>query len=186
MAGYCGYSMSNNAVDAYNRGLMPWSQWKKQDILAAVDGAIRDSESGEGETLTLHCSLSLLRKAPVAALKNLLLCSGEWHHTSSYFNETDFYELDLIQLEELTDEQIQKEIDRVREEAQKKKAEKNAPGERWVCTYLEWSGTRNHPKATEYTEEGIVKGDWFYLSTGKKKNIYANGFEFVKRVDGGA
>ena len=32
MAGYCGYSMSNNAVDAYNNGEKPISKWKKQDI----------------------------------------------------------------------------------------------------------------------------------------------------------
>ena len=32
MAGYCGYSMSNNAVDAYNSGEKPISKWKKQDI----------------------------------------------------------------------------------------------------------------------------------------------------------
>ena len=33
MAGYHGWSMSNNAVDAYSRGLMPLTKWTKPLIL---------------------------------------------------------------------------------------------------------------------------------------------------------
>ena len=31
MAGYCGYSMSNNAVAAYDEGKKPISKWKKDN-----------------------------------------------------------------------------------------------------------------------------------------------------------
>lgn len=33
MAGYYGYSMSNNAVEAYENGEMPISKWTKKEIV---------------------------------------------------------------------------------------------------------------------------------------------------------
>lgn len=42
MAGYHNYSMSNNAVAAYENGEMPLSKWSKKAILAAVAAALRD------------------------------------------------------------------------------------------------------------------------------------------------
>lgn len=37
MAGYYGYSMSNNAVEAYKSGEKPYSKWKKADIIQAIN-----------------------------------------------------------------------------------------------------------------------------------------------------
>ena len=54
--------------------------------------------------------------------------------------------------------------------------------ERWKCAFLEWSGSRKHPKATELVEEGIVKGQWFYRQDGSKKKTSANGFRFIEKV----
>ena len=33
--GYVGYSMSENAVEAYDNGEMPMSSWRKKDILSS-------------------------------------------------------------------------------------------------------------------------------------------------------
>ena len=33
-------------------------------------------------------------KMPVKQLKDILLYYSEWHHTSSWYNKTDFYALD--------------------------------------------------------------------------------------------
>ena len=57
--------------------------------------------------------------------------------------------------------------------------------ERWKCAFLEWSGSRKHPKATEIIEEGIIKGDWFYRANGSKKKVTANGFRKIERVGEG-
>ena len=54
--------------------------------------------------------------------------------------------------------------------------------EKWKCAFLEWSGTRAHPKATEIIEEGVVKGDWFYRKNGSKKKTTANGFSFIEKL----
>ena len=52
-----------------------------------------------------------------------------------------------------------------------------------LCAFLEWSGSKRHPKATELIEVGIVKGDWFYREDGSKKKTTANGFKFLERVE---
>ena len=34
--GYVGYSMSENAVEAYDNGEMPMSSWRKKDIFQVI------------------------------------------------------------------------------------------------------------------------------------------------------
>lgn len=63
MAGYHNFSMSNNAVDAYHRGLLPASK-------AAREFGFKST----------------------AALRSCVR-SGEWHHTSKKFNATDFFDV---------------------------------------------------------------------------------------------
>ena len=47
-------------------------------------------------------------------------------------------------------------------------------------TYLEWGGTRAHPKATEVNAYAVIIGNWAYLENGKKKSICSNGFKVNK------
>ena len=94
MAGYKGWSMSNNAVSAYECGEKPLSKWTKTAVIEAIENAEVD----------LNCSIEKLRKMPAAVLKDVCLCYSSWHHTSSHFNQTDFYSLDLERIGELTDD----------------------------------------------------------------------------------
>jgi hypothetical protein len=171
MAGYYGFSMSNNAVAAYEDGEKPLSKWTKADIIEAIENAIKEEE------LTLNCSMEKLKKTSVKILKGLCLSYSSWHHTSNHYNKTDFYSLNLDRIAKLTDERIDNEI-------AESKAEKSTEPteERWKCSFLEWSGTRKHPKAIEIIEEGIVKGDWFYRADGSKKKTTANGFRFIEKI----
>lgn len=162
MAGYHNYSMSNNALCAYQCGEMPISKWSKADIIAAIDPEMVNDEK-----------IALIRKASLKACKRLLIQSS-WHHTSSYYNATDFYMVDNDHLEEMTTEELEKLL---KVEPQKKPEEI-----RVIAHYLEWSGTRKHPKATDHIDEGIIVGNWFYLPNGKKKSIKANGFEIIKEL----
>ena len=154
MAGYNGYSMSNNAVDAYNNGEMPLSKWTKAAILEAVHTAVDDGEA------VINFDLDLLKKVKVAELKEFLLYKSSWHHTSSRYNRTDFYSLDVDRLEELMTEDVLK--------MSEKKTEK--------------SGSHRHPKATEVTEVGEVKGNWFFRKDGGRKKTTANGFKFIEKI----
>ena len=71
MAGYAGYSMSNNAVDAYDRGLKPMSKITKDDLPADISVAFFRFLVREG-----------------------FVGGSEWHHTSKKFNRTDFFDVD--------------------------------------------------------------------------------------------
>lgn len=167
MAGYYGWSMSNNAVTAYDDGEKPLSKWTRADILDAI----------EEQGITLKCSVEKLRKIPVKVLRKACLTYSSWHHTSSHYNKTYFYSLDVGKVTNLTDERIDKL------HSDYKKEEKDKPSEeKWECAFLEWSGTRNHPKAKEVVEEGIVRGDWFYRNDGSKKKTSAKGFKFLKQI----
>lgn len=143
MAGYNGWSMSNNAVEAYSNGEKPLSKWTKADIFDTI----------EEQKIKLKCSIDKLRKLPVKILKDICLTYSSWHHTSNHYNKTDFYSLDADRIEK-----------------------------KWECAFLEWSGSRKHPVATEVIEEGTIKGDWFYRKDGSKKKTTANGFRFIKQI----
>ena len=169
MAGYNGFSMSNNAVAAYEDGEKPLSKWTKTDIFDAINK----------QEVELKCSIEKLKKLPVKVLKEVCLTYSSWHHTSNHYNKTDFYSLDIDRIENLTDDKIEELL---LDYKTGKKAESKPLEERWECAFLEWSGSRKHPVATEVIEEGIIKGNWFYRKDGSKKKTTANGFRFIKQI----
>lgn len=169
MAGYNGFSMSNNAVAAYEDGEKPLSKWTKTDIFDAINE----------QEVELKCSIEKLKKLPIKVLKEICLIYSSWHHTSNHYNKTDFYSLDVDRIENLTDDKIEELLLDYRAD---KKVESKPLEERWECAFLEWSGSRKHPVATEVIEEGSVKGDWFYRKDGSKKKTTANGFRFIKKI----
>lgn len=74
MAGYSGYSMSNNAIQAYNEGKMPLSKITRKEL----------------DKYNITMSVELFKW--ICQCKNIIK-PCEWHHTSKYYNETDFYDL---------------------------------------------------------------------------------------------
>lgn len=163
MAGYKGYSMSNNAVQAYKSGEKPFSKWTKTDILNELKNYDTDA-----------FIIDLAKKLSLKELKQIALYKSSWHHTSSMYNQTDFYTvsscLDLSDFAKLNNLVDVKKIDVV---------------EKWECEYLLWSGTRNHPKATTYRKTGVIKGNWFFPN-GEifKKSINSNGFKKIQKIQG--
>ena len=81
-AGYSGFSMSNNAVDAYMSGEMPLSKWTKQAIIDRVEKI--DSSK-----------VDLVKQLPITILKDKLLWNSSWHHTSMHYNKTEFYSMKM-------------------------------------------------------------------------------------------
>lgn len=172
-SGYVGSSMSRRAAEAYENGEKPLSKWTKKAILEAIKKNSEDYDF-KAEILVK------LEKTPVKALKEIALYNSSWHHTSSYCNSTDFYSVDFDTLEDISIEYIDSVVASVKSE---KKQGKKEESEKWECKFLEWSGTRNHPKATECVEIGEIKGNWFYRENGSKKSINANGFRKIKKIE---
>lgn len=167
MAGYRqDYSMSNNAFYAYQDGEMPLSKWTKEAILAAIK-AIAIAEN-------IDVDFDGLKKLSKSQLTRCLECTS-WHHTSSFYNKTSFYSVNIDRLEDCF-----KPIEKP--EKSKKFEGKKKLGT--IC-YLEWSGTRKHPKATECCEENIyieTKGCFYFCYKNEtdekpflKKKIGSNG-----------
>ena len=78
---------------------------------------------------------------------------------------------------------VLKNIERERKDKRKKENIKRQTEEVWECEFIEWSGTRKHPKANKVIESGIIKGNWFYRNNGGKKSINANGFIKIKKLN---
>ena len=171
MAGYNGYSMSNNAVAAYKHGEKPLSKWRKSDIIDAIKKYQEDN--------ILNFDINLLSKLPAQILKKEFLYKSSWHHTSSMYNKTNFYSLNETIIDELTNRKINELLEEYKNNKPKKV---ELIEETWECEFLEWSGSRRHPKAVEIREIGTIKGNWFYRKDGSKKSIYANGFKYVRKL----
>ena len=89
---YIGQRMSVNAYNAYLNDKRPWSKWDKRSILEQL-GRGRAKEVERYNTLVL---------------RRYFLIYSEWHHTSKYFNETDFFVVDsekMISIDLLDDMQ---------------------------------------------------------------------------------
>lgn len=171
MSGYNGFSMSNNAVMAYDDGKMPKSKWTKKAILRAVSTI--DPEKAEW-----------LKSVKLAVLKDHVLTCSEWHHTSSWYNETDFFEVDEDFVLELTPEKLIE----LKQETEHKAKMVNAP-RRYNADfkYLEWSGSRNFRKAKEIELKNVYceeKGCFYHVydKDGKfllRKKVGSTGTEVV-------
>ena len=83
MAGYKGYSMSNNAVQAYEQGERPYSRWTKAAILEEIENMIETGELPE----SVADSMKGIKKDHLLSF----LERSSWHHTSAKYNRTDFY-----------------------------------------------------------------------------------------------
>lgn len=88
MAGYNGWSMSNNAVQAYEDGEKPLSKWTKQAFIETIaDMTGKDEEEVK----------KALKPYAVSTLRSRLLGRSSWHHTSSYYNKTNFYNMEPLE-----------------------------------------------------------------------------------------
>lgn len=81
-SGYSGWSMSNNAVAAYENGEMPRSKWTKKAIIQAVGSYCDDYD------LAYDPQIEKMKKEE---LFNRFIELTSWHHTSKYCNATNFY-----------------------------------------------------------------------------------------------
>ena len=151
--GYIGNKMSVRAYEAYESGEKPLSKWTKTAIINTVLD-YRD-DFGYDELKSKD------------ALKVFLTYSS-WHHTGSYFNETAFYSLDESFIENEKDYIIQVLNEKVKELKKEKEEKKILKLQKCKFKYIEWAGTRKHPKAIEKESYGIINGSWIYYKDGKK------------------
>lgn len=169
-AGYKGYSMSNNAVSAYEHGEKPISKWTKSELL----GLIKDSYSD---------LYDVAKDAPLDVLRKIFLIKTSWHHTSSRYNKTDFYSFNNYV--DITEDGIISRINTNKPRAKEDKSDKYLAD----IEYLEWGGTRKRPipKKIELKDVYVQdNGQWriIFDENGNqlmRKNISTKGFFVHKK-----
>ncbi len=175
--GYVGKKYSKNALNCYESEIYPLSYWSKDEILSHYsDEFISQFE---------------LTNKTKKVLQYCLLSYDSWHHTGSYYNQTDFYKLASEEelKEEFTPEEFINFLDLAKIETAKKKAVKKE------CTvekvYVEYeeniSSYRNYPNFKKFKAYGVKKGNWIYTLRGKKKADGSHVFkvETLKRAPAG-
>lgn len=168
-AGYSGYSMSNNAVAAYENGEMPKSKWTKSAILSEL------AELGYSQEIQ-----DIAKKLPVAQLKDIFLFKSSWHHTSKMYNRTDFYSVNP-----------DVSMDTINNAVSNSPSKPTATEPKYTYAYVEWGeweGSRSRPKLVEYSGCAIIKEPWAYVaedqySSVKKKKTSGSHFNIVTEYD---
>ena len=126
------------------------------------------------------------------------LVPSAWHHTGSYYKETDYYDIRLLLAIKDNDEEVISEYD---EDEIKKAKESLEELKSWRkpkltsktykadVEWLTWSGTRKHPKATNHSVKNVdveERGSYYYFNDEygipTKKMIGSNG-TYVHKLD---
>ncbi|MFA5387838.1 MAG: hypothetical protein WC322_05670 [Candidatus Paceibacterota bacterium] len=129
-------------------------------------------DAEEAGLLTLTATAKQL-KVSTEAVRSILSPS-EWHHSSKYYNKVDYYDLDEIDAETLAALKAYKPAAKVSREY------------RADVKWIEWTGTRNHPRAIEHTAENILvteKGQFYTFHTEAgdvRKKIDSSGTSVAK------
>ena len=180
MAGYNGYSMSNNAVEAYDMGYMPKSKWTKAAMLDAIKEYLNEEYLDNDNN---KLDISLVEKMSKELMFKTFFCYKEWHHTSSHYNRVDFYGIDAWSVEHATNKDIERMI------AEKAASKEAAPKEKdttpqgmYLCEFKHWTGTRKHPKCNIVQAVGEIKGKRFYSDLYGVKNISTDEFKIIEKA----
>lgn len=136
----------------------------------------------------------------IGAIKDLMRPS-EWHHTGSYYQETNYYDIRLLLAIKNSDEEVMSEYDdediaeaKTLLSSLKSWKKPEVTSKRYIgdMEWLTWSGTRKHPKAEEHRLNDIEveeRGSFYYFNDehGRpiKKKIDSNGTNLYikKRID---
>jgi hypothetical protein len=178
------YPLGASLVEEFSQ--MAGYNWQRGKSNNAVDAERDNCFPASTLAKKLGVSAEAIRKT---------LEPSEWHHTSGWFNETNYYDGDLlIRLArgEPVDDVSDLEVARAREEWARLRSYRKPKDEEVVhenCTvkWLEWRVSKRWRKAKEYQEADcrvVVKGEFatVYFPDGrkKKKRLNCTGFGFWK------
>jgi len=93
--GYVDYSMSVRASEAYSNGQKPKSKWLKREFLKSTKEYLNSECEQSCLQMPLNEIIVSLKSLTIKELKEHFLAYCGYHHTSKFFNETDFYEIDF-------------------------------------------------------------------------------------------
>jgi hypothetical protein len=149
-SGYVGTTRSVRSYEAIQNNEMPLSQINKDAIETYLDYSDIDR-------------VDVLRKQPVSLWKFVAkeVGASSWHHTGTYFNETNHYDLEEVAIEMLDNLMFYKNKYEYLKREKKEKA--MADLKYSVLDAQIWGGSKKHPQLLgEEHMAGVQKNDWFY------------------------
>lgn len=172
MAGYFNYSMSNNAVVAYENGEKPFSIWQKKPLLEGICEQI-DALG------ILGLDFEVIQKLRVDELKKLFLKETCPHHTSKFYNLTKFYQVHVD--ENFKNEDIYNVIEN-RTPIDKSGKKQQEPFYYADVTYGVCKMKGRKKKFTFYDRQAIIQGNNAYiLPNGDRKLVSGKRFRIKKK-----
>lgn len=84
--------------------------------------------------------------------------TSEWHHTSNHYNCTEYFDLASIR-DHLDTAEGRAQLDVLKSALQAAHTSPETVHAPADVTWLEWSGTRNHPTATAMSASGVTVTD---------------------------
>lgn len=122
---------------AYESGEMPLSKWSKNNIINAIKEMVDSDDIFLNEE-----SLKSIETMNLKDLRDLFLKRSSWHHTSKFYNKTNFYEIDVGYIERNYEEAKafrEQEENKIREKekqkAEKEKQEKTDRIQKWADSH---------------------------------------------------
>lgn len=155
------YSKSNNALGAESQGIYP---------LSTASGIVAKNLG-----ITKQQAKWLLEK----------IGSSEWHHTSSWYNATDYYDTNTESILDYFNMNNIEDLKKYIKDNFTKPTKQEPQGYYGDIDYLVWSGTRKHPHADEYSLKDVYiveKGSFYYVY--KSKEDYEKGNLLLKKKIG--
>ena len=187
--GYIGQRMSERAASAYDMGEKPLSKWKKSNIIERLKELV-----ALGELEATAEQLKQIEKLSLKTLKVSFLRSSSWHHTGKYYNETNFYDVDIENVEKTlknsglleTLEENDKDLKKAIREA---KAEQAKKGGRWAIICYSWTENRGSKKWARIYEcqqnfLAKIKGKAAIITKGWKKDKKVYNYSIVHEFEG--
>jgi hypothetical protein len=182
--------MSIRAVKAYENDKMPISKWTKSAVLRRFEDCFEEEQ------------VRVLSKFSAKVLKSVVLERKEWHHTSKFFNETNFYgiaddyDIDCFN-EECKRETFEDLLAALEEADRKAKASPelksaNTPIDKCPIHRAQWeewaARSKRWGRWVQYAAYGRVRDGKFYFLdasgklTGKFKRISGSHFQLMEKV----
>ena len=146
--------MSNNALDAYDRGVKPLSRITLEDLKEA------------GWKLAKSFALFLASSG--------FWRSTEWHHSGGdWYNRIDFFDpKSLSQKWEAAPTSERDGLLAQYKESRVKPSESESEAVRVSGSYTIWGGSRRRPRRMgEQKFTGVKRGGWIHLDSGGKKKV---------------
>lgn len=172
--GYVGSKRSVNSQYAIDNYELPLSKYTKENWLSFINEYYKD------DNLLKSFSMDIIKFVAKEEIQ-----ASSWHHTSSFYNKTNHYDMNLVaeyikENDDSIKEQYKKYLDKETNQKEKNIAEWSLV----VFEYKIFGGSARYRKLIDEKKDiGILIGSWIYDIENKKHKANANKINYIEVYD---